>query len=135
MPKSYYPSQSGFTLIEIILALMIISIALGAIITTTGTSISHASSLKEQTIALWVAENTFEQLSIDKTWPTLGKKNHTVNMAGKEWHVINLVTSTPNNNMRKMTINVYSDKKLQEQVVSLVAYAHNPSTFKSIKKQ
>ena len=49
--------QRGFTLIEIIVALLVISVALGAIITTTANSIKHGAHIKEKTIALWAAQN------------------------------------------------------------------------------
>ena len=48
MPHTYNTKQSGFTLIEVMVALTIIAISLGALISTSGSQASSATYLKQK---------------------------------------------------------------------------------------
>ncbi|MCP3851935.1 MAG: type II secretion system minor pseudopilin GspI [Gammaproteobacteria bacterium] len=119
-------AQSGFTLIEIIIALVVISVALGAVITTTGNSVKHGAHIKDKTIALWVAQNTIADIHIKKSWLATGVVNDNVTMAGQQWYIKNNIVQTPDENMRKMEVSVFSDKKTEDKLVSVIAYIVKP---------
>ena len=63
----------GFTLLEVLVALTIISLSLGALISTSGSHASSAGYLKQKTIAHWVAMNEITQLQVEKVWPGKGR--------------------------------------------------------------
>lgn len=119
---SSFHYSKGFTLIEIIIALVVISVALGAVIATTGNSVRHAAHIKEKTIALWVAQNALADISIKKDWLSTGIKSQDSTMAGKQWFIKNNVTQTPDKNIRKMELSVYTDKAVQDKAITLIAY-------------
>lgn len=48
-------NNTGFTLIEVLLALMVIAIGLAALLKSTAQSISNTQRIKEKTISHWVA--------------------------------------------------------------------------------
>jgi len=123
--------QQGFTLIEIIISLVVISVALGAVIATTGNSIKHGAHIKEKTIALWVAQNAIAEISIENKWPSKGIKSDKSTMAGKNWFIKSEIKQTPNKNIRKMDLSVFSDKKTEDKVVSLTTYILKPQDFKN----
>jgi len=122
--------QQGFTLIEIIVALLVISVALGAIITTTANSVKHGSHIKEKTIALWVAQNYIAETIIisksKKKWPSTGFKFDTISMAGNKWFLKSQIKQTPDNNIRRIDVSVYSDKETENKIVSLTTYILKP---------
>ena len=118
--------QEGFTLIEIIIALVVISVALGAVINTVGSSVSHGSHLKEKTLGLWVAQNYLAEVSITQQWPTTGQKSDQVMMAGKQWYIQNKVTQTPDKLMRRLDVSVFSDREYEQKLASLVAFVTRP---------
>lgn len=124
-----FSEQKGFTLIEIIIALLVISVALGAIISTTGNSVSHGAYLKEKTITLWVAENHLSEIVITKQWPTTGQHSFEITMAGKTWYLNNKVTQTPNQFIRRLDISVYGDKAKDNSMTSMIAYIHKPQVL------
>lgn len=121
--------QQGFTLIEIIVSLLVISVALGAVIATTGNSVKHGSHIKEKTIALWVAQNAIAEISIKNKWPSSGIKSDKSIMAGKHWFIKSDIKQTPDKNIRRMDLSVYSDEKTEDKVVSLTTYILKPPGF------
>lgn len=114
--------NQGFTLIEIIIALMIISVALGAVITTTASSVDHGAHIKEKTIAIWVAKNHIAELSLSEQWPSIGEKSHEVPMAGKDWFIKSKIIQTPDDNIRRMELSVYTDREHEDKVLNLISY-------------
>ena len=119
-------SQQGFTLIEIIIALVVISVALGAVIATAGNSVKHGSHIKEKTIALWVAQNAVTEITIKNNWLSVGVKSQDVTMSGQQWYIKNNIIQTPDKNIRKMDVSVYTDKAAQDKILTLTAYIIKP---------
>lgn len=122
--------QQGFTLIEIIISLLVISVALGAVIATTGNSVKHGAHIKEKTMALWVAQNAIAEISIANKWPSTGIKSDKATMAGKTWFIKSDIKSTPDKNIRRMDLSVYSDEKAEDKVISLTSYIVKPEDVK-----
>jgi type II secretion system protein I len=83
-----FTRKNGFTLIEILVALAIIAIALGALIKASGNHTYSASYLKEKTLAHYVAMYELEKLRLDKDkdWPDIGTEKKSTEMADHEWY-------------------------------------------------
>ena len=77
---------AGFTLLEVMVALAIIAIALGALIKGGGDNASNAAYLKNKTLAQWVAMNKVAELQLKGKWPDLGTRSGTMELANNEWH-------------------------------------------------
>lgn len=119
--------QSGFTLIEVMVALTIIAISLGALISTSGSQASNASYLKQKTLAHWVALNELAQLNIDNTFPDLGEKKGSTTMANHDWYWLRKTTKlAESNDRREVVFTVYVDKGRQKNLTSLTGYVHAP---------
>ena len=73
-------SEQGFTLLEIMVALAVLAISLGAIIKVAAESASTISYLRERTIASWVAANKINETLLAQEWPGLGNRRGTVEM-------------------------------------------------------
>lgn len=114
--------QHGFTLIEIIIALVVISVALGAVIATTGNSVKHGAHIKEKTIALWLAQNTIAEVNIKQQWLSAGTQSSDEKMAGKQWLIKRMVSQTPDINIKKMDVAVFSDQAAENKVLTLTTY-------------
>ncbi len=110
---------SGFTLIEILVALTIFAITSSALIGSMTKNIAQSSALRDKTIAHWVAENEMNQLRLpEKTsgsrskqrvtdrLPDLGTKYKQITMADRPWEVEVDVASTENKDIRRITVKV-----------------------------
>lgn len=118
--------QRGFTLMEVLIALVVVSIALGAIVTTVGNYASHAGAIKQKTLAHWVAMNTLTELQVSRAFPATGKETKgDVEMAFQKWYWTYSVAETPDPNIRRIEILVKSDPKAEGVLTGLVGYVSN----------
>ncbi len=98
---------SGFTLIEVLIALAIIAISLTAILKVTAQNIEHTQRIKEKTISHWVAMQGVNllQLNLIQATPSQESSQVTV-MLGQKWYWRAKVQATPIAKMQQITISV-----------------------------
>ncbi len=116
--------QKGFTLIEVMVALTIIAISLGALLSTSGTQANSVGYLKHKTLAHWVAVNELTQMRIAKEFPDVGDKKGSTEMANNDWYWIRTTKKTEDENARQITITVYIDKDYTNNLATLIGYAN-----------
>jgi len=116
--------HQGFTLIEVMVALTIIAISLGALLSTSGSQASSAGYLKHKTLAHWVAVNELTQIRIAKEFPDLGDKKGETTMANNDWYWTRTTKATEDENARQITFTMYSDKERKQNITSLIGYAN-----------
>lgn len=96
----------GFTLIEVLIAVTILAIAMGAVISGMARYAANAGALREKTVALWVAHNRLSEIDLEPGWPALGKSDGEVEMAGVDWRWFVTVSETPDPDVRRVEIRV-----------------------------
>ena len=101
--------NSGFTLIEVMVAFMIIALSLFAIFESTATLTWQSAYLKEKTIANWVAQNQVALYRAKKTWSNVSNLSGQVIMANVEWDWKMQIGETENPNVRKIDVEVFLD--------------------------
>ena len=76
----------GMTLLEVMVALMILSVASVAILKTSSSQIRHLTTLEQKEFASLVANNVLAQLTIDHIWPDPHWTRGKIHMADKDWY-------------------------------------------------
>jgi type II secretion system protein I len=66
--------QRGFTLLEVLIALAIVALSVGALLGTVTSSGSNVSYLHDKTLAEWVALNRLTEIRTAKLMPDAGKR-------------------------------------------------------------
>ncbi len=82
--------ENGFTLIEVLVAITILGLAVPAVMLLMGQLTNSAGTLRDKTIAAWIAENEATELRLERTFNQLVKRREEtkkVEMAGREWTV------------------------------------------------
>ncbi|QBC42166.1 type II secretion system protein GspI [Iodobacter fluviatilis] len=112
----------GFTLIEVLVALAVIAIAMGAAMKATLASTNNAIELKSRTAAGWVAQNRLNELAALGAWPEIGSTEGKESQAGMDfvWRVE--TGGSPNRSFRRVEIKVFSSDDNQHAVATLVSY-------------
>lgn len=78
-------TSRGFTLLEVIIALAIVALSVGALLGSVTSSASNIIYLKDKTMAEWVALNRLAEIRISKQMPDLGKRTGETVMGGMRW--------------------------------------------------
>jgi general secretion pathway protein I len=123
--KSGLKQRSGFTLIEVLVALAIIAISMGAALSSSGSQASNATYLKQKTIAHWVAMNEMAQLQIEKAITETGNRDGETKMAGATWYWTRKTTKTVYDGVFEIELRVFSDKKREHSLTKLAGYVSN----------
>lgn len=100
---------TGFTLIEVLIAVAVLAVALGAAITGMARYADSAAYLREKTIALWVAHNRLTEIELQPQWPETGTSDGDVEMAGARWKWHVTVAETADEGVRRVDIGVRAD--------------------------
>ena len=100
--------QAGFTLLEVLVAMVILSISLLAAIKVASEVTNSAIYMQDKTVAQWVAMNKVVELKLAKKLPDLGKSNGEEEMAGRDWRWDILVRNTADKNpmLREVEVGV-----------------------------
>jgi general secretion pathway protein I len=92
----------GFTLIEVLVALLIVAIALGAGIKAAGALAGNAERLAQVSSAQWCAENLLSELRLTQQFPDLGEAPFACEQLGRPYLGKLKVSPTPNPNFRRV---------------------------------
>ncbi|MDG4551995.1 MAG: type II secretion system minor pseudopilin GspI [Candidatus Contendobacter sp.] len=97
----------GFTLLEVLVALAVLAIAMGAIIHAATQSINTTATLRDQTFAGWVARNQVNALLLEsKPWPEEGSRNGNAELANRVWRWEARFHPTPDPDLRRLELTV-----------------------------
>lgn len=116
----------GFTLLEVLVALAILAIALGALIKAGSANATNAAYLRDKTFAHWVALNTITEMQVRNTWPRPGDAKGEATMAEREWDWTAKVEDTPDATVRRVTVEVRHKDNEGQPLVRLVGFLQEP---------
>lgn len=97
---------AGFTLIEVLVALVITAIALTAALRALGFGTDQTQALMQRQLAMLSAENQLAQLWLSKAWPNPGTQSQPCPQGTWELVCQQEVQRTENRNFRQVTITV-----------------------------
>ncbi|MGK0270932.1 MAG: general secretion pathway protein I [Cocleimonas sp.] len=119
--------QQGFTLLEVMVALLIVAVALGGAVKVIGNAAANSSRMNNKTFANWVALNQIAELRIGKEWPKFGEKKGDSEMAGRKWAWQQISIKTDDDNIRRIEVSVWSeDDKKSSPFVTVVGFLPKP---------
>lgn len=112
----------GFTLIEVLVALVILATAFMALIEVSSSHTSHLSYLRDKVFAHWVAMNKLAESRIAKTFPELGTSDGGMTMGKQEWFWEQTVIGTEVPSIRRVEVTVKQNKEDVNTVIKRIAF-------------
>ncbi len=101
--------RSGFTLVEVLVALAITAMALGAGLKAAGALTDNAQRLAEVTAAHWCADNALVGLRLAGQFPGTGETEFACSQLGRDFRGLLRAQSTPNPNFHRVDAVVMND--------------------------
>ncbi len=99
----------GFTLLEVMIALLVITLGMGAVINTTSESGWKSAQLRQKTIATWVAQNQLTKYRAHRIWGDAHSQSGKVEMANVDWIWKMKISATDDPSLRRLDIEVFID--------------------------
>ena len=121
-----WPRTSGFTLIEVLVALAIVAIALLAALRVAGQGANNAVDLRARLCAGWVAENLLAEHRARGDWLPLGVQGGNQKQGGIEFTWRQEVIATPNAAFRRVDVFVFAAPEQAHAAAHLAGFVANP---------
>lgn len=112
----------GFTLLEVVIALAIIGIALGAAIRASNFGADRAYDLRERTLAGWVASNVANEILATRTFPATSARQGTAKQGKYSFIWREEVSATANRSFRRVEVKVFDANRPDDILISQVTY-------------
>lgn len=117
-------AAAGFTMIEVLVALMIIAIGLIAALRAAGGVTNGSRELHQRMLASFCADNALAQMRLEQVWPSIGAIQFACVQGDHRFIVKRTVTETPNPNLRSVEMAVRSPDQTHEWVRLITVLPH-----------
>lgn len=119
-------SDTGFTLIEVLVALAIIAVALMAALRATGQGTSNVGELRSRLFAGWVAENVLAEQRARSDWLPPGIYRGTARQGNTHFIWREEVSETSNPAFRRVNIFVFAAPGESYRLAQLTGFLAQP---------
>lgn len=118
----------GFTLLEVLVALLLLSLALVALVRLAGLDARATAQLHEATLAQWVAANVLAETRLRDGFPAVGRSNGESTMGGRRWRWTLEVSATDEPLIRRMDVDVVAleSARAEGSAARLTGFASQP---------
>jgi general secretion pathway protein I len=105
-PRSRRAVARGFTLIEVLAALVIVALGMLGVIEAVTQSARNGTYLREKTLAHWIALNVITEKRLQPEPPPVAESSGDVEFANQRWRWSMQVTQTQVASLRRMDVSV-----------------------------
>ena len=96
----------GFTLLEVMVALIIVAFSLTALTASMNQMIDAANTLRERTFASWIAQNKITEMRLANVIPDVSATSGEIEFGNTEWEWRAVVSETGIENFRRIDVAV-----------------------------
>jgi general secretion pathway protein I len=118
--------QRGFTLLEVLVALVIVGTALGAGLRAVGSLTQNSAGLRTAMMATWSAENRLVQIRLGHEFPEVGKRGFNCPQGDLKLVCQEEVFTSPNPLLRRVEVSVFDIENPNRRILKLVQLVPRP---------
>ena len=96
----------GFSLIEVLVALIVVSLGMLGVIQTVSQTAGNSTYMRDKMVAHWIAMNQLTQVRLQPNSPAVSKTSDEIEMAGRKWRWTMEVKQTPVESIRRIDVSV-----------------------------
>jgi len=115
----------GFTLLEVLVALVIVGTALSASLRAVGSLTQNSNGLRASMMATWSAENRLAQIRLSKEFPEIGERDFDCPQGDLPLVCHEKVLNTPNPFFRRVEITVSDSAESERQLIRMTQIVPN----------
>jgi general secretion pathway protein I len=112
----------GFTLLEVMVALAVVSIGLIAVFNGIIQMAHSTSTLRERALADWIAMNEISTIRISGEFPDVGNFNGTTEFAGREWRWEARISETGVTDLRRIDMSVAHEDFPEDDITIVTGF-------------
>jgi general secretion pathway protein I len=124
--RQYRAVQTGFTLLEVLVAMAIISLGLIGVFSSLNQMLSATSLLRDKTLATWIATDRITEMRVNGEYPDAGEHDDVIEMAGAEWLYTIKVSKIPDMSMRRLDVTVGFADDPDNTVATVIGFLPQP---------
>lgn len=99
-------NNRGFSLIEVLAALIVVSLGLLGVIEAVNQTANNTGYLRDKSIAHWIAMNRLTEIRLEQQAPKIAKTSDEVEMAGRHWRWTVEVIQSQLESVRRIDVKV-----------------------------
>lgn len=108
---------SAFTLLEVLVALVVVAVAVAALARAGSQTIDSQAQVESRTLATWVAGNLISELRLEMPVEH-GSRQGTRPMGGRNWHWEMLIQPAPGGELDRVEVAVYDSPARTDPVLT-----------------
>ena len=122
MRRASLTAQRGFTLLEVLVALLILAVVMAALIRGVGLEARALAAQRDSTFGQWVAANRIAEIRLLPGTAPLGRSNGQARMAGRDWTWRAEVSATEVAGIQRIRVRVFEDAQSVDPVATLEGF-------------
>lgn len=111
--------QRGFTLIEVLVALMIMALAFAALLRASGLAADHSARLRLSLQAGWIAENQLAELKAGRSQPAPGLQRGVLHENQRDWLWEQQISLSDDPGLLRVEIRILASEQPRYQLAQL----------------
>lgn len=115
-------ASRAFTLLEVLVALAVLGLALGALVRAGGEQARSLDHLRTRSFAEWVAADQLARARLADSWPRTGTQRGVARMGRHQWHWRQTVSNTEDEDIRRVEVSVRLEPDADTPVTTLAGF-------------